>query len=71
MSNTYKKSTPRITVQYYDEDTDELLFEIKDRTWINVGDLFSDHYANEIVKNELGDDAPDNLMILAVGKYSK
>ena len=68
----YKKETPRLSVQYVNADTEEVLFEINNRTWMNVGELLTDAYVNKIVEKELtgsGINAPKNLMVLIVGEY--
>jgi adenylate kinase family enzyme len=65
----YSKDTPRLTVKYINADTEETVFEINDRTWMNVGELLSDHYVNEIVKQHINN-PPKNLMVLVVGEYS-
>jgi len=66
----YAKDTPRLTVKYVDADTDEIIFEINDRNWMNVGELLSDHHVNEIIKQNGGDSLPENLLVLVVGEYT-
>jgi len=65
----YSKDTPRLTVKYINADTEETIFELNDRTWMNVGELLSDHYVNEIVKQNINN-PPENLMVLVVGEYN-
>lgn len=68
----YKKETPRLTVQYVNADTEEILFEINDRTWMNVGELLTNEYVDRVVKTELNKmkiTPPPNLMVLVVGEY--
>jgi len=68
----YKKETPRLSVQYVNADTEEVLFEINNRTWMNVGELLTDAYVNKIVERELSGaviEPPKNLMVLVVGEY--
>ena len=65
----YVKDTPRLTVKYIDSVTEETIFEIKDRTWINVGELLSDHYVTEIL-NQNRIKTPNELMVVVVGEYS-
>ena len=38
----YSKATPRLTVKFIDSDTDKILFEVKDRTWMTVSELLTD-----------------------------
>jgi hypothetical protein len=66
----YVKETPRLTVKFIDADTEKTLFEVKDRSWMNVGELLTDYYVDTIVKNELGDKKlPKNLMVLVVCEF--
>jgi hypothetical protein len=69
----YKKINPRLTVQYINSDTEEILFEINDRTWMNVGELLTNDYVDRVVKTELEimkKTPPVNLMVLVVGEYT-
>lgn len=68
----YVKDTPRITVKFIDANTEQQLFEIKDRTWMNVGEIFTNHIATELIEHELKNrklKPPKKLLILAVGEY--
>lgn len=63
------KDSPRLSVKYVDADTEETIFEVNNRNWMNVGELLADHYVNEILKqNKI--ELPQNLMVLVVGEYS-
>lgn len=73
MNKKYKKKNPRLTVQYVDSNTDEVLLEINDRTWINVGELMADEYVDVVLKNELKNrniTPPNDIMVLIVGEYN-
>lgn len=68
----YKKETPRLTIQYVNSDTEEILFEINDRTWMNVGELLTNEYVDRVVKSELDQknvSYPQNIMVLVIGEY--
>lgn len=65
----YTKDTPRLTVQYVDADTEEIVFEVNDKNWMNVGELLSDHYVNEVISQNVSK-MPENLMVLVVGEYT-
>ena len=66
----YKKATPRLEVKFVDSDTDKILFEVKDRTWMNVGDILNDGAIDSIMKNEWKNKPmPKNLMVLVVGEF--
>ena len=69
----YKKSNPKLIVKYIDSDTDNILFEITDRNTMNVGELLTEYYVDNIIKEELKKkdiDLPENIMVLVVGEYS-
>jgi hypothetical protein len=64
----YKQEVPRLTVKYVDADTEEVIFEVNNRNWMNVGEMLTSHYATEVFKtNKLI--MPQNLMILVIGEY--
>lgn len=66
----YKKTTPRLTVKFIDSDNDKVLFEIKDRTWMNVGEVLTDGAVDSIMKTEWKNkELPENLMVLVVSDY--
>lgn len=68
----YLKDSPRLTVKYVDSDTDEIVFEVLDRNWMNVGELLSDTYVGKVMEANLGDDgSPKNLMVIVVGEYTR
>ena len=66
----YSKKTPRLTVKFVDTDTNEILFEVKDRTWMNVGELMTDGAITSIMQHEWKNkELPENLMVIAVGEF--
>lgn len=66
----YRKDTPRITVKFIDADTDQILFEIKDRSWMNVGELFTDQIVTTLMEQEnKSKKLPKNILVLAVGEF--
>lgn len=68
----YTKENPRIVVKFIDNDNEEVLFELKDRNWMNVGELFTNHIMNSLIENELKDNIkPDEIMVIAVGIFKK
>jgi len=69
MSN-YIKETPRLEIKFIEPETNELLFEVKGRDWMNVGEFFSDHYVTQLVKQTIKDkELPQNVMVLVIGNY--
>ena len=66
----YTKETPRLTVKFINADTEEVLFEINDRTWLNIGEILTDYYIDAIMKTEMKDKKkPINHMVLVVGEF--
>jgi hypothetical protein len=66
----YKKNTPRLSVKFFDGDTNEQLFEIKNRNWMDVGELFADHYVSELIIQTIREqDLPDSVVVLVSGVY--
>jgi len=65
----YVKDTPRINVKFINADTEVQLFEIKDRSWMNIGEIFTDGIASTLIETHCKDKGikqPENIMILAV-----
>ena len=65
----YGKITPRLVVKFVDSDTNDVLFEIKDRTWMNIGELLNDGAVSSIMTHEFKGTPPENLMLIVVGEY--
>ena len=66
----YSKATSRLTVQFVNSDTEQILFEVKDRSWMNVGDILTDGAITSIMANEYKNKPlPQNLMVLVVGEF--
>jgi hypothetical protein len=65
----YSKATPRLKVKFVDSDTNAVLFEVNDRSWMNVGDMLTDGAITSIMKTEFRGDPPENLMILVVAEF--
>lgn len=60
----------RLTVKYINADTDEEIFEVKNRNHSNVGELLTEHFATEVIKVNVKNNIPENLMILVIGEYN-
>lgn len=66
----YIKETPRIIVKFIDSDTENVLFELKDRSWMSLGEVFSDQITTTIIEQELKNrKLPKNLMVIAVAEF--
>jgi hypothetical protein len=65
----YSKETSRITIKFINAETEEQLFEIPDRNWMNMGEIFTDNYSNDLLIRELkGKALPERVLILAVSE---
>ena len=65
----YNKQSPRLIVKFVDSDTNTVLFEVKDRSWMNVGDILTDGAISSIMTTEYKSDPPENLMVLVVAEF--
>ena len=67
----YIKDTPRLTVKFINADTEATILELKDRTWMNIGELLNDHAVDGVIKSEIKDkELPENIMVLVVAEYT-
>jgi len=68
----YTKETSRIPVKFIDNDTEELLFEIKDRNHMNIGELFTDYVVSSTAAREIKKgEEPDRIMVISVAIFKK
>lgn len=75
----YLKETPRISVVYLDgrakREIDTIikkykLFEVSDRDWSNVGELYTDYHADQLIQRTIEEkDFPDSVLVLTNGEY--
>jgi hypothetical protein len=66
----YAKQSPRLAVKFIDGVTNELLFSIEDRSWMDIAELFTDHYVDEIIKQQYkGKKMPEHVVVLVAGNY--
>lgn len=59
----FVKEVPRLNVKFVQASSGKVLFEIKDRDWMNVGELFTDHYVSELMRQTY-----DEENLLKIGK---
>jgi len=63
----YVSNSPRLTVKFIDADTETVLFETHDRTWMNIGEAMTDWFNDAIMKTEMKDKkVPENLMVMVI-----
>ena len=66
----YMKEQPRLTVKFLDGETKEVLFEVKDRDWMNIGELMTDHHVSALVKRTIKEEnLPDSVIAMITGEY--
>lgn len=69
----YLKESPRLTIQYVDADTDDIIFEVPNKNWTNVGDFLTDHFVDEVVKDfakRKGFELPTNLLVIVAAQFT-
>jgi hypothetical protein len=67
----YVKETPRLVVKFIDSETEEVLFEIRDRNWMNIGELFTTHYVTTLMEQEYKNkNKPKNVIVMIAEEYS-
>ena len=70
----YIKETSRISIKFINADTEETLFEVPDRNWMNIGEFFTDHTVTQLMEAELKNKLknkpiPKNILVIAVGEF--
>ena len=65
----YQKESPRITVKYIDGDTNELIFEIPNRTCLDIGDVMNDVNVSEMMRKQNA--TPSLVRVLTVVDFYK
>jgi len=65
----YLKESPRITVKYIDGDTNELIFEIPNRTCLDIGDVMNDVNVSEMMRKQNA--TPSLVRVLTVVDFYK
>ncbi len=65
----YVNKVPRITIKFIDAKTENELFEINDRNWMNMGEIFTNSVASSLIEQELKSkkkNLPEKILVLAV-----
>lgn len=66
----YVQTSPRRPVQYVDASTETILFEVHDRSWMNVNELLSAASVDKLMKNEFKDKKmPKKIIVMAIGEF--
>jgi hypothetical protein len=65
----YVSETTRIDIKFIDAKTEETLFEVNDRNWMNMGEIFTTTYGDMLVQRELkGKKLPKEVLVISVKK---
>ena len=65
------KETPRLNVQFIDSKTNEILMQVNNRDYSDVGDMFSDTYVSQLLTQKFGDNVPNEVIVLVSANYNK
>ena len=71
MMNKYVKESARLTIQVIDSDTEETLFKIENRNFLNVGEMFTERVLNSVIENSNVEVNSDEIMVIAIGVFKK
>lgn len=67
----YKKQSPRLAVKFINSKTEEQICEVNDRSWMNVGELLTDHHVDSLLKTHLKDKKlPKEVLVLVVCEFA-
>jgi len=67
MAAKYVSESSRIDVKFIDANSEQTLFEVNDRNWMNMGEIFSGHYGDMLIQRELkGKKLPKKVLIISV-----
>jgi hypothetical protein len=67
----YVKETARIPLKFINGDTEDVIFEIKDRNHINIGEMFTAFAVSSVITHEYkGKRLPKKLLLIAVSEYT-
>lgn len=56
MALNFKKETPRVNIKFIQASDNSLLFELKDKNHMEIGNFFSDTYVDMLIKQTFPDD---------------
>ena len=66
-----KGQPPRLTLQIYDVETEEVILTIDDLNWMNVGQMFTDYYVDQLMKQKFGADSlPKSILVSVDATYN-
>jgi len=67
----YIKETSRIPLKFINASTEEVIFEIKDRNHLNIGEMFPSYAVSSIMEHEYkGKRLPKKILLIAISEYT-
>ena len=63
----YEQETPRITINFINNNNEEELFEIE-RNWTNVGEVFTNHMTTLLMQQQYKNKKPPKQIIVMTAK---
>jgi hypothetical protein len=67
----YVSETTRIDIKFIDAKTEETLFEVNDRNWMNMGEIFTTTYGDMLIQRELkGKKLPKEVLVISVKRLT-
>lgn len=67
----YVKNTHRLSIKFIDSKTNDLLFEVKNQLWMNVGEFFTDTYVDQIIKQSINENnLPSDVIVLLATNFT-
>ena len=67
----YLKDTSRLDVKFLNGDNPkEVLFEVKNRTAMDIGDMFVNAYVDQMIKQTVSEkELPSSIIVLVTSEY--
>lgn len=67
----YVKETSRIPLKFINASTEDIIFEIKDRNHLNIGDMFPAYAVSSVMEHEYkGKKLPKKILLIAISEYT-
>ena len=66
----YVNESARINVKFIDSKTENVIFDIKDRNWMDMNQLFPASTVSSLMERDAKIE-PDEIMVIAVAYYKK
>lgn len=68
--SSYQKLSHRINIKFINGDNNELLFEIKNQVWMDIGKFYTDTYVDDLIKQTIpSDKIPKNVVVMVAANF--